>query len=304
MKNKKIALGLVLGAAVPAFFGAAAAKAEQPWSLEVAAGVQYDGNVNVEQLDILTSESDFAGLFEASAAYELSGSAGSLEVGYDFSQRLYEDLDQFDLQSHAFSAGAKTKLGKAKLGVDYSYHIIRLGGDPFLNMHVVTPSIAGFVSNGIYLRGYYSFYDKNFEVANNRDADSHSFGLTAFRFFMNSKGYFNAGVRYDVEDTVDPILDYDGYLLDAKLQLPLSIVGRDAKARLGYSYRKRDYDNITPALGERRRENRSVVRAELETPLVGGLSLESEYRYTNRNSNFASTDYNEHFAAAMLRYRF
>ena len=85
MKNKKIALGLVLGAAVPAFFGAAAAKAEQPWSLEVAAGVQYDGNVNVEQLDILTSESDFAGLFEASAAYELSGSAGSACVRWTFS---------------------------------------------------------------------------------------------------------------------------------------------------------------------------------------------------------------------------
>lgn len=280
---------------------APAAAADEPWSLELGAGVRYDSNINVEQADIVTGEDDFAAVFEASAEYELKGPAGSLEVGYDFGQRLYEEFDQFDLQTHAFSADAKTRLGKLRLGLGYGYHVIRLGDDPFLNLHIVTPSVAAFVAKGVYLRGYYTFYDKDFEVADGRDADSHSAGLSAFRFFMDSKAYVNVAARYDIEDTVDPVFDYDGFQAETTLQLPLD---NDGRVRFGYGYRERNYDNVTPSIGEKREERRSVLHSEIEVPLIGGLGLEAEYRYTDRNSNFPATDYNEHLVTAMLRYRF
>lgn len=277
--------------------------AEGDFNLEAAAGARYDSNINVEEADVLVDAEDIAAVFDVSASYELDASPGSLKLGYDFGQRLYEDFDQFDLQSHRFSAGARTRVAGARLGLDYSYNILRLGGDPFLDLQLISPSVAGFVAPKTYVRGYYQYMKKDFEVLAHRDADRHSFGASAFRFFMDNDAFVSVGGRYETEDASAPELDFDGYLLEANLQLPLPGI-KDGEVQFGYNYRKRDYDNVTPSIGERRIENRSRFEAEAEIPIVGGLALHTGYQYTDRNSNFPSADYNEHLLTGALSYRF
>lgn len=293
------ATALVVWASVcaPAF------AADGDFSLEASAGVRYDSNISVEEADILVGAEDVAAVFDVATSYELETSAGSLELGYAFGQRLYDDFDQFDLQSHSFSAGAQTRLAGARLGLDYSYNILRLGGDPFLDLQLISPSIAGFVAPKTYVRGYYQYMKKDFETLSNRDADRHSAGASLFRFFMNNDAYVSVGGRYETEDANAPEFDFDGFLLDANLKLPLPGI-QDGEVQFGYDYRERDYNSLNPSIGERRQENRSRFEAEAEIPIVGGLALHTGYQYTDRNSNFPSSDYNEHLVTGALSYRF
>ncbi len=277
--------------------------AETNFDLEATAGVRYDSNINVEEADILVGAEDIAAIFDVAASVELEGKAGSVEIGYDFGQRLYEDFGQFDLQSHRLSAGVRTRIAGARVGLDYSYGILRLGGDPFLNSHIVSPSVAGFVAPKTYVRGYYRYWDKDFDVRNDRDAVNHSGGFTAFRFFMDNDAFASLGASYDRENAADPQFSFDGFLIRANLKLPLPGVN-DGDVNFGYNYRKRDYDGVTPSIGERRTENQSRFEADVAIPIVGGLTLETGYQYTDRNSNFPSADYNEHLVTGALSYRF
>ena len=120
---------------------------------------------------------------------------------------------------------------------------------------------------------------------------------------MNNRAYVALTGEYESENAVDPQFDFDGLRLAADLQVPLPGI-ENAEANFRYSYRTRDYDNITPSIGEPREEDRSRFESGVEIPIVANLAFEAEYQYTDRNSNLPSADYNEHLIAAVLKYQF
>lgn len=310
MNSKMIIAGLLLtSVSIPA----AAAPRDKPFSFELAAGAEYDSRLSVEEIDVESNVGDLAAVFGAQAEYKKplqgkagQGKAGELNLGYGFDQKRYAKHNAFDTQSHRLTAGGALRAGKANLGADFGFHHVRRGGDPLLDMRTFSPSISGFVADKLFLRAYYSYFDKDFARSENRhrDAEAQSVGMTVNRFFKNPRGYVSFGARLDDEDAVEPALDYDGYLLSANLQLPLTLDDGDGKVNFGYTYRKRDYDNITPSIDARRHENRSVFRVRTETPLGDKFGLETEYRYTDRNSNFPSADYSGYRVSAAVSYQF
>ena len=284
---------------------AAQANDKAPFSLEVSAGLGYDSHVTVDAADLTASAGDELLNLELESSYKLiDNKSTSFEVGYDFSQSLHRDLTAFDIQSHSPSVAGSVKVSGAKIGLKYSYYHTLLGGSRFLDMHVLNPSISGFVAKRVYLRGSYSYTDKRFAVLTNRDAKNQRGGLDGFYFFAKSKGFVSLGAHVERENAVDAQLDYDGYALNAGLQVPLKLTGKGGKLNLSYAYRVRNYDNITLSLGQKRREDRSIFRAQAESPLFGGLSLGLMYQYTDRNSNFLFSNYTENLATSSLIYKF
>lgn len=283
----------------------ALAKEDKPLSLELSVGAEYDSNVSVDQVDVTTREGDMLAVLGARAKYKAEvGGETSIKLGYEFEQTLHEDFTGFDMQTHTLSAGADTKLGGIGLGADYSFYHILLGGDGFLDMHQVGPSLSAFVTDKVYLRVGYTYFDKDFKVADGRDASNHQVTGDVYYFFKDSKAYVSLGGRYETENTADPAFDYDGFQLSANVQLPVALWSRSGKIKFGYSYRERDYDNVTPSIGVRRHENRSMFRANAELPLTDHLSFKPEYRYVDRNSNYALSNYTEHVANGSFSYRF
>lgn len=307
MKNKIAVRGAAMLVASAAALATvpALAKDEKPFSLVVTAGAEYDSNVSVEQTDVITREGDVLAILGVEAKYKAKvAEKTSFTLGYEFEQTLHSDFTDFDMQTHTMSAGVDTRVAGVGLGLDYSFFHILLGGDGFLDMHQITPSVSGFVSKSIYLRGSYSYLDKDFKAIDSRDAENHQVEGDAYYFFMKNKAYLSLGARYEQENTVDPALDYDGFQLSANLQLPISLLDRAGKVKFGYSYRERQYDNITPSIREKRHENRSTFKAGAELPLIGKFTLKPEYRYVDRNSNYAFSDYNEHVVTGTLSYKF
>lgn len=283
---------------------AAYAQDSKPWSLELKAGVSHDDNVTVQQLDVKSGRGDTIGNFELAAGYKLLDSkTDKLTLNYDFSQSLHETLSNFDIQSHSIGFTGSTDLDGVSLGYAYSFYHLLLGGKSFLDMHVVNPSISTFVLPNVLIRGSYFYYDKSFYTATARDATQHQPDVTAFYFFDQSKAYVSLGAHYEIENTVAPEFDYKGYALSANLQMPVDLGISEVKFDAGYTYLHRNYDNITPSLGVKRFENRSTFRVAAEIPLIEQLDVTLDYRYVDRHSNLASSNYKENVVGAMLGYK-
>lgn len=294
MKNSILKASLFSATAF-ASTGAAA----QDVSLELEAGAFYDSQLVVDEIDLEQTNGDFGFRLGADLEVEaIDTDAFELEFGYDFGQTIYTDFDEFNLQSHTADVSAATRVAGARLGVRYAFSHYRLDGDALFNMHSVTPSVSGFIADGVFARGYYRYADKDFDTRNERDATGHQVGASVFKFFDDNAGFVSLSGRWETEDAVDPALDYDGFALGADVRLPIA-GGRDGPhVQLGVDYRNRDYEAITPSINEIRTEDRFRGEAELTVPISEQFRIETGYRYTNRNSNLPSADYNEHRLSA------
>lgn len=306
MKTSRNPRSFLLVSAIAAFCGSPALAAEKPpLAVTVSAGAEYDSNVSIEQSDVNTRQGDVAALLSASADWTIvSNRKASLRVGYDFEQTLYEDKSDFDLQIHGFSTGGSITRGKATLGVDYQFSHVLLGGDKFLDIHMVSPSVGVFVADRVYVRAAYTYWDKSFATSEKLDARTHTIGGDIYRFFGKRKSYVALGVRYDDEDADGAEYRYRAVQGTIRAQMPVHLLGMDAKARFSAALSDRNYRNDTPSIGKPRRETRSTWNAALDLPLSGHISLKPQFRFIDRISNLPVADYREYIGSTSLQYRF
>lgn len=284
---------------------AAYAADQRPLTIELKAGAEYDSNVSVEQTDVVTRTGDAALKLGGAVKYRFADFGKTqLTAGYDFDQTVYDDLTDYNLQIHTLSAGSSTRIGKASVGADYRFFHIRLGAQPFLDMHVASPSVAGFVSSNVFLRASYTYSHKAFTTASTLDADTHDLEANAYYFIMRRRGFVGLAVRYQHENTVDPTRDYDAMQVTGSLQLPVNVPAKGSKIRLGLAYRDRDYSNVTPSLGTPRREKRYSFSASADIPVGRGFSIKPEFRAMDRNSNDPYTNYADQMSALSMVYRY
>ncbi|WP_295446196.1 hypothetical protein [Sphingorhabdus sp. EL138] len=257
-----------------------------PLSFELRTGVQHDSNVIVEQTDVNTSRADDAVLLGASAKYRFAKFGKTeLSVGYSFDETVHANLTDYDLQIHRASLEGMTRIGKLAIGADARFFHILLGGKPFLNMQTVSPSISGFISKRLLVRGGYTYVRKVFSTAKSLDADTHNTDASASYFFMRRLGYVNLALRYERERTTDPTRAFDGLQVSGNVLIPSDSALKGSKVRLGVGYRDRRYKNITPSIGAARHEQRVSVNASADIPVVKHVILRPEFRMADRASN-------------------
>ena len=280
------------------------------WGLDVSAGIKFDDRVTVDEADA-SAASDVAAVFGVDADYRLLDSDDSrIEIGYQFDQSIYQDFTAFDYQKHnpTLSAWTKTAIG-VKLGLNYAFTHAQLGGSFFLNQHMLSPSISGFVADDVQVTAFYKFYDKDY-ADNNRDGQTGESGVDVHFFFDKSKkGYVVVGAGYISEDTSGTAFVYSGPTARATVQLPIDPFGQPGKLRFSYTYQLRDYDNLsslTPPspTGDTRRDDRQTLRAYGEVEIVGDLKATAEYRFTDRSSNLSTADYSKNVVSLGLEYGF
>ncbi|MEQ1865178.1 MAG: hypothetical protein ABL996_11100 [Micropepsaceae bacterium] len=312
----------VTGIAAALLMAPAAYAKGQSWWLDLEGGVEYDDNVAVNQnidengdkIDASSGSSDVAATFEVDAGYKLIDTDDSrVELGYNFFQSLYQDLNEFNYTEHSPSLNAWTKVDGIKLGFTYSYMNASLDNDFFLEQHILSPSIAGYLTEQIYVSAFYRYADKNYNrLDSRRDAQTQQPGGDVFYYWDKAnRGYVSAGASYTIEDTditpVDyPSYGYDGVSLRAAVQIPFDAFERKARLRLAYAFQNRDYDELTslPLPGGKREDERHTARVKLEVDVMSNLKAIGEYRFIDRNSNLLTADYQENIASAALRYSF
>lgn len=298
MKNNISTLIVCFAVAAPVW------GADEGFSLKAGIGAEYDSNITVSETDITTNKGDAAALIDFGAIYKIKTEQKiSLEFGYDFSQSLYANETAFNLQNHALTFNADTQIKDVDLGIAYGFYTIRLGGAKFMDMHTINPNAAIFFGKSSYLRADYTYFKKNFDLADERDADTHSVGATLYQF-MDDGSFLNFGLKYEKEDTLSDEFDYSGLVARAGYQKKVSLGGKETKLSFALEYKDRNYANITESIGVKRDDKRVTLTAKATYPIFKDFTLKPQYRFVNATSNLESADYSEHMIGATLGYSF
>lgn len=286
---------------VAGLFNPVSAHAEDSWEATFKASTFYDSQLVIEEADVSREAGDAGIKIGANLEYRpIDTDRLDFKVSYDFGQSLYADFDEFDLQTHRVDASLTRTVGKIRIGLRADATHIRLAGDPFLNLVSASPSVSGFVSEDVFVRGHVRIAEKTFTELERRDASVAQAGINLFRFHKKGRGYLLASAQVEHEDAVDATLDFEGVSASLAFKHPLDKEADGPTFKITTDYRERDYAVVTPSIGEQRSENRFRAGAELEFGVMDKLRAELNYRFTDRNSNLASADYTEHRAEAGL----
>ena len=274
-------------------------------SAEISFGAQYDSNVSIEASDITARRGDEALLLGASVEAEKQVSQRlTATAGYDFSQTLHDEVTDFDLQTHALTAGLE--YNRKRLGIDlgYRFNHVLLDQKPYLDLHVITPAVSYRPWDRLLVRGAYTYVRKHFVTSDRLDGDTHYASIDAWRAIADRRGYVSLGARYEKDDVTFGPRDFTGWQAVARVQYPIAILNPKARGRVSYTYSERDYAEVDPAIGEKRSESRSSVSAILDTPFIDPLDVRATVRFTDRKSNVPAYDYREVLASILFSWEF
>lgn len=308
----RLASGLFYGGLLllTAMGAALADGGNKSWSLSGSVGFQYDDNVTTDEIDNTSNLSDTAAVIEALVSYRPDmGKKFGLELSYDFSQSLYQDLSSFDMQSHLFSASIENEYKDYDIGLNYLYGRTFLGGDDFLSMHSITPTLGRSMTDTWYVSLRYNYQNKDFITGSNdgRDADFNSGTIDNFLFFMGGKGYFSFGYQAEDENTNSDEFDYFGHIFHARLKLPVPLDGLEAfnpVLNAGVKYSDKDYSSITSSIGAKRNDERTTINLGLDGDITRHVFAKFDYEYIDAQSNLASSDFTENIVTISVGARF
>lgn len=274
----------------------------KPWTIGASLGLEYDDNLTRIEQDIVSGDSDHAYIFELNGSYRfLDTSDLQLEAGYDFFQSIYDDRSDFDFQSHGFNLGAAHEEEKFDLSADINYTTANLDDLNFVDLFMFIPRVGISLSPALYTDISYMFQDKNFDTDNRRDASNHSISLSQFLFFMESKAYVSGTYRLESEDADGAEFDYVGHLLKAALKYPAPF---ETIFKASLQFKFRDYDNITPSIGEERDDTITTFKLELAKKLSRLFDVRASYEHIDSESNLATVDFSENILYLVLAFQY
>lgn len=273
--------------------------------VEASAGVLVDSNVNVSDLDQNTGEGDAAAILGAKLNMEARpGESFLVRTGYEFSQTLYQDFSDFDLQTHRFSGELERDIRSFKIGALYNFVHARLDDDPYLNYQQISPYISRLFGAKLFLRGAYAYTDKNFKTDDRRDSTGHSGQIDAFVFLDGLKRYLILGGKVGGENARDDEFDLDMAGVKARYVQRVNLFSREAKLRAGADFEHRDFTNVTASIGEERKDDIFSASARIELSIAGPAAIHLGYDYRDRDSNLPSADFTEHVGEMKLSLSF
>jgi hypothetical protein len=303
---------MTVGLAGAAALAPAAAHAQEAadklsFRFEGKAGAEYNSNVAVLDLDTNTGEGDWAATVAALAEVSYMPVKGlTLRAGYDGSQSLYQELDQFNLGIHRGYGEAAYDFSFATVGVLGNYAEAYLDGDSYLTFSQVSPYVSRQFGEALFLRAAYARTDKEFDGRPDRDASSDAGQIDAYIFLDGVNRYVVLGGKVTDEDANTDALDYTAGSGKARFVQKFEALGVQPTFRIGAEYEDRDYADPGPGplAGPARSDQRLTADAALEIPFTKNVFTEVSYRYGDYTSTLAAADYSEHVAGVRLGLRY
>ncbi len=276
-------------------------KDQKPFSLSGRIGLEVENNVTVPELDASTGQSDVAGIFELAGALRVLDEPDyEVELAYDFYQSVYADVTDANLQSHTFAIDGTRDAKGADVGLSYRFTYATLGGDDFLKLHNVFPTLGYSVLPNWYMIFGYNYQSKDFDIDSDRDANHHALAIDNFWFLRGGKTSVSLGYRLQKEDTDGSEFEYLGNLLTARFKTSASIGGFDFDTTAFFQYQSRDYDNETASIGTKRDDDRYTVGLGFGKNLSRIIRARLNYQYFNSDSNLSDADYEDHTVTMSL----
>ncbi|MBW0148012.1 hypothetical protein [Marinobacter arenosus] len=286
----------------------------------VETGYEYDSNLNVDELDTSSGQSDQAWVL--GAGVEASGRPTDnvkLTGTYDFTSRNYRDNDEFDQDTHLVSADLSYDIGSVTLGASHHFSRSMLASDPFLDYNRSSLYLGKLVGDDVYLRASVLKARKSFEENEARDADTRGLSLDSFLFFNDTRTVFILGFDGNDQDAVSDAYDYQMLAVKTRLKHRFVVSGHENTVKIGWRFEARDYDEpvssveqplLSPLPGsdtvgsEPRSDRIATADISYGVGLTDWLTTEASLEYRDYRSTLDSADYDKTVAAVTARAEF
>ncbi len=264
------------------------------WSAELGVGVEYDSNVSVDEVDVTSSQGDYALTLDAGFALKqpLSGSANAA-LTYDFSSSNYREFSEVDRQTHMFGLDLNVSYAGMNPGITLYYIDSRLDGSQFLQLSRYSPYVSGFLSKRWFARGAYVYSDKTIQNQEARDATTHAGEGDLYFFVRGLRTYFNFGYRYRNENARADQYDYLSNAVKLRFIQRFELFSRLTKLELAWRYEDRKYQSDTPSIGEKRHDQRNRLRVDYQIPVFARGAIQFFAGYADYDSNYPPAAYDQ-----------
>lgn len=290
-----IAVLLAILGTMPAVAAADEPDKESGWSGNIGLGAEYDSNVAVLELDTASGNGDYAALIDLGIGYKRNlGDNADIKLGYDFSQTLHDEFDQFDLRLHRGSLDAGYDFGIVDGGIMGQYVRAELDGDKFLTFKQVSPYLSKLFGKTLFLRAAYARTDKDYASDPGRTTDARSLSADAYLFLNGLDTYLVFGYKHDDEDAREARFDYLGRQFKTQLTQRIHALRRELVFKVRAQYEERDYTAPTPSIGAERRDRRYRFKTSLEIPLSEHITADTAYEYADNRSNLEAVNFEQH----------
>ncbi len=306
----------------------AARDRDRRFRAEVSLGVFYDDNVPA--IPLASNDSFIRDL--RVKRRDSSGEVGTLRFDYSLLRRApvettftysffvshNNELPQFNIVSHFVGLAGSYQGSVAGmpffLSLPYSYDYFTLDGDPFLQRHVVAPSLSLIESNSHLTTLVLRYMRKDFfdgsdvDRDDKRDANNSMVGISHLVRFEGDRHFLRFGYQWDVEDAWGRNLSYEGHRIFAGFQYTMPW----AALRLNYDFdvHVRDYRHAHSNLpteaprSKQRFDSEFTHLVRLALPLPRGFEAVAHYQATRAKSNLELFDYSRNVAFLFLVWRY
>lgn len=286
----------------------ALSKEESRLSLDGSVGAEYgnDSNVVVEEVDLTTSTSDtfFRLKAKGSAEYQFD-KQHSASASLSITDKRFSDADTFDLQTLLFSSGYKYKNGDYTFAFDYRRASAELGGNDFLTLTQMSPSVSFFVNKQNFIRVAYTNIEKELDNNPTRNADSDEYAIDYYFFWKGLNDYFISSVKFRHEDAGEDIFNFSSSQARIAYKKRYELFNYKARLTLEAKYREKDFnDVVNPELNAFRVDKRRSFSVNKEVAIVDDVSLFLDITHINNKSNLPALDYTETIVSTGVEYQF
>lgn len=262
------------------------------FSGKVRAGLEYQSNVNVSELNQASDEADTARLLEAELNASWQATTNwQLFAGYSVQDKQYQEADDFNLRLRLAYLDSQYQLRATTVGVNLYHADAQLASAPFLTLTQSSIYAMHSVGDSWYLRPALTLGRKRFANLTGRNADTKSFNADSFWFSQDGRRFISFGLRYDWEKADATEFRYQAPALQLKMSTTFNAWTLPQQLQFGARVAQRRYHTLSQA--KERNDVQRQLDLQWQLELSKHFAIISKVEHGNFQSILASADYSE-----------
>jgi hypothetical protein len=292
-----VALGFLLSAP-------AQAADNVSFSAKARAGVEYQSNVNISELEQASGRADIARLVEAelNTGWQAS-SALRFDGGYSIQDKNYRQSDDFDTQLHLAFIDAGYQLGRTTIGANLYYARANLESARFLTLQQVSVYSMHSINESWFVRPALTVAEKQFARFSERDAQTQSATLDSFWFFSAGQRFISVGLQYEQENSRERQFSYQAPGLSLKVSSSYTLWQLPQKLQLGAKLSQRDYNDVATQPSTRK-DTHTQLEARWQLDFTPHIAMLAAVEHGDFSSSYDAADYRETRSALSFQLSF
>lgn len=274
------------------------------WSLsgKAKAGMEYQSNVNISELEQASGQSDNAVVLDAQLdlGWQVSDNL-RIDTGYSINDKSYQTASDYDSRLQLAFADVSYALTTTTIGTNVYHAQADLDDSDFLTLTQFSVYTMHSLSDSWFLRPSLVHADKQFDQIEQRDAKSYSATVDSFWFFDQGQRFISLGATYEDEEANATEFSYTATGLNARVSNQFSLWQLTQKLQFGLKLSQRDYQVQDDGS---RDDVHQQYDARWEVNLGQHWAVLTSVEYGDFQSTLSTADYDETRAGLLLQASF